>query len=90
MRRRLGLPPRDEDATVMAVGIDYKGESYGLLIDEVGEVLSLSDANVETNPANLDPRWAEVSVGVQRLDGRLMVILDVTRTLSFTSEALAA
>src|SRR6516165_4513157 len=39
MRCRLGLPRRDDGRPAMAVGIESKGESYGLLIDAVGEVL---------------------------------------------------
>lgn len=88
MRCRLGLEPRPRDQQPMAVGIDHKGESYGLLIDEVGEVMALPLATTEPNPANLDPRWTQVSLGVERLDGRLMVILDVEKILNFvTSEA---
>ncbi|MEM7619902.1 MAG: chemotaxis protein CheW [Pseudomonadota bacterium] len=83
MRRRLSLASRDQDAMQMAVGIEYGGESYGLIIDEVGEVLRLPQGNLESNPSNLDPRWAEISSGVQRLDGQLMVILDVDRLFDF-------
>ena len=43
MRRRLGLPPRTDDKPSMAVGIELKGESYGLLIDTVGEVMKLGE-----------------------------------------------
>ena len=81
MRRRLDLPPRADGKPPMAVGIELKGESYGLLIDAVGEVLKLGDATREANPVNLDPRLARVSGGVHRLDGQLMVILDVDRVL---------
>src|ERR1051325_2399171 len=82
MRRRLGLPPRDDNKPSMAVGIDLKGESYGLLIDTVGEVMKLGQATLEPNPVNLDPRLARVSGGVHRLDGQLMVILDVDYVLN--------
>ena len=58
-----------------------KGESYGLLIDAVGEVMKLGEATREPNPVNLDARLARVSAGVHRLDGQLMVILDVDRVL---------
>src|SRR6185312_12176261 len=54
MRRRLGLPPRDDNKPSMAVGIELKGESYGLLIDTVGEVMKLSETTRESNPVNLD------------------------------------
>jgi purine-binding chemotaxis protein CheW len=90
MRRRLHLPPRQDGGTAMAVGIESKGESYGLLIDNVGEVLDLPTAGREANPVNLDARWAAISGGVHRLNGQLMVILDVDRVLGGMSEAVAA
>jgi purine-binding chemotaxis protein CheW len=90
MRRRLGLPQREGNHGIMAVGIEYRGESYGLIIDEVGEVLNLDAAGREANPANLDGRWAEISGGVHRLSGQLMVILDVERVLGRMHGDLAA
>jgi purine-binding chemotaxis protein CheW len=90
MRRRLGLGPRTDDKPSMAVGIELKGESYGLLIDTVGEVMKLGEETREPNPVNLDGRLARVSGGVHRLDGQLMVILDVDQVLTTASEAMAA
>jgi len=91
MRRRLHLPPLEE-GQMMAVGIEYKHESYGLMIDSVGEVLTLPVASAEANPSNLDKRWAEISGGVHRLEGKLMVILDVDRLLGamFTEQPMVA
>jgi purine-binding chemotaxis protein CheW len=74
----------------LAVGIEHKGESYGLLIDQIGEVLKLPAAGREPNPVNLDPRLARVSAGVHRLDGRLLVVLDVDRVLDVGPSAQAA
>jgi purine-binding chemotaxis protein CheW len=90
MRRRLGLPPRGDNKPSMAVGIELRGESYGLLIDTVGEVMKLGETTLEPNPVNLDPRLARVSGGVHRLDGQLMVILDVDNVLNGSAETLAA
>jgi purine-binding chemotaxis protein CheW len=90
MRCRLGLPGRDEKRPPMAVGIECKGESYGLLIDTVGEVLKLDDTSREPNPVNLDGRLAQISAGVHRLDGQLLVILDVDRVLEMGHESMAA
>ena len=90
MRRRLSLPPRADDRPSMAVGIELKGESYGLLIDTVGEVMKLGDDTREPNPVNLDARLARVSGGVHRLEGQLMVILDVDQVLSASAEPMAA
>jgi purine-binding chemotaxis protein CheW len=92
MRVRLGLPPaeKDGDRTNMAVGIDFGGEAYGILIDQLGEVMKLDPTTREPNPANLDPRWAGVSDGVHQLDGQLLVVLDVDRVLAHGREAVAA
>ena len=90
MRCRLGLPKREDNRPAMAVGIEFKGESYGLLIDSVGEVLKLDETTVEPNPVNLDPRLARVSAGVHRLEGQLLVVLDVDRVLELSNEAIAA
>ena len=45
---------RRQASAAMAVGIELRGESYGLLIDSVGEVLKLDDNAREPNPVNLD------------------------------------
>jgi len=90
MRSRLGLPKSDLGRPRMAVGVDLRGESYGLLIDAVGEVLKLADDSREVNPVNLDPRMAKMACGIHRLDGQLMVVLDVDRVLEIVPDMLAA
>jgi purine-binding chemotaxis protein CheW len=90
MRCRLDLPERDRKRPPMAVGIECKGESYGLLIDAVGEVVKLDDTTSEPNPVNLDVRLARISAGIHRLERQLLVILDVDRVLDIGGEAMAA
>jgi purine-binding chemotaxis protein CheW len=90
MRSRLGLPKRDGDRPPMAIGVDLRGESYGLLIDSVGEVLKLADDSREVNPVNLDPRLTKMAAGIHRLEGQLMVVLDVDRVLEIVPDMLAA
>ncbi|MDA9516399.1 chemotaxis protein CheW, partial [Bradyrhizobium sp. CCBAU 11430] len=89
-RARLGLPQPEDGKVPMAVGVDLRGESYGLLIDQIGEVLRLPEAGMEENPVNLDPRMAKLAGGVHRLDGQLMVVLDVDRVLELAPEMMAA
>ena len=81
MRRRLRLPPREKGAAAMNVVVDRSGELYSLIVDSVGEVLSLPAEQYERNPSTLDATWREVSVGVYRLENGLMVVLDVERLL---------
>lgn len=90
MRCRLGLPRRDDKVPAIAVGIELKGESYGLLVDAVGEVMKLEKSACEAKPINLDSRLAEVMAGVYRLDGQLLVVLDVDRVFDMSPNAMAA
>jgi purine-binding chemotaxis protein CheW len=90
MRRRLGLPAFADSGRRMAIGIEHKGESYGLLIDAIGEVLKLDAGSREDNPVNLDSRLARVAAGVHRLDGSLLVVLEVDRVLDLGVHAEAA
>jgi purine-binding chemotaxis protein CheW len=90
LRRRLGVAVTSDDAPRMAIGIECRGESYGLLIDAIGEVIKLPTNSREDNPVNLDPGLARVSAGVHRLEGRLLVVLDVDRVLAITPRAEAA
>jgi len=90
MRRRLGLPDRERGIQPMAVGVEFNGESYGLVIDSVGEVLKLNNENREPTPVNLDARLARVAAGIHRLDDQLLVILDVDRILDLENAVMAA
>jgi purine-binding chemotaxis protein CheW len=77
MRALLGLPPNSDSSEAMAIGIEWQGEAFGLLVDNVSEVMSLTGATREANPANLDPRWAELSAGVHRLSNQLLIELSL-------------
>ncbi len=44
----------------------------------------------ERNPPTLNPRWREVLAGVYRLDGKLLVVLEVPKVLDFLEIAEAA
>ncbi|NYZ15218.1 chemotaxis protein CheW [Azospirillum sp. RWY-5-1] len=85
VRLRLNLPGRPKNKPGMSIVVDLRGELYSLMVDSVGEVLSLLNEDFERNPATLDPRWREVSTGIYRLNNQLMVVLDVPRLLNFTN-----
>jgi len=90
MRSRLHARNHEGGGAPMAIGIEAKGESFGLLVDAVGEVLKLPASECESNPINLDRRLAALSAGVYRLDGQLLVVLDIDHVLDLRNEAAAA
>jgi purine-binding chemotaxis protein CheW len=88
VRTRLGMGRRAADQPGMSVVVEHSGEFYSLMVDAVGEVLTLSSKEFERNPATLDPKWREISQGIFRLENQLLVVLDVDRLLDFShSEA---
>ena len=82
LRRRLGLPERPPGQAGMSVVVERDTELYSLLVDQVGDVVSLPHAERAPNPPTLDPLWREVSAGVHRLGERLVILLDVERVLA--------
>lgn len=80
MRGRLGLAV--SGPAKMCVVVKCGDELYSLNVDGVGEVLSPPRELFEAVPPSLDARWREVATGVFRLDGRLLVVLDIERIVT--------
>jgi purine-binding chemotaxis protein CheW len=89
MRSFLNLDALSSTKSQIAIGIEWQGQSLGLMVDSVGEVMSLSSSARESNPANLDPRWASLSAGVYRLEERLLVELNLDQVLNTTIKKAA-
>ncbi len=84
VRVRLGLKPKATATTGkgMGVTVEHGHDLYTLLVDRIGDVMGLTGENFERNPATLDPKWREFSMGVYRLEKKLLVILDIERLLN--------
>lgn len=82
VRTCLGLSAPEDTTKRMSVVVENDHELYSLIIDNVGDVLSLYDDDYENTPATLDPAWRGVSLGIYRLSGKLLIILDVPKLLN--------
>ncbi|MCZ6863234.1 MAG: chemotaxis protein CheW [Alphaproteobacteria bacterium] len=89
LRRRMGLEDRPDGADSMNVVVEHGKELYSLIIDTIGDVLTVPADKFERNLATLDPLWRSFSDGIYRLDQGLLVVLDIGRLLDF-SDAEAA
>jgi purine-binding chemotaxis protein CheW len=81
MRARLTMPAFETPEKTMYVVVEYQNELYALLVDAVGDVLTLPMQQFEKTPANLDQSWRSLSAGVFKLSGELLVILDVANII---------
>lgn len=89
VRRRLQLPAADpaRPGRRMGVTIESGAEFYSLLVDAVGDIMTLDGEQHEDNPSTLDPLWRDVAEGVYRVTGGLLVALDIERLLDIANKA---
>lgn len=79
LRRRLELPDRPADREPMNVVVGTADGPVSLLVDEIGDILTLPGAALERPPETLAGAAHELVRGVYRLDDRLLLILDPAR-----------
>ncbi len=90
VRLRLNMPRKDDGKPSMSVVVEHDNELYSLLVDSVGEVLSLNMKDYQRNPPTLNARLREFSDGIYRLNGSLLVVLSVGSLLNFGNHKDAA
>jgi len=81
VRRLLHLPPRAAEATTFSVVVRTEHGAVSLLVDEIDDVLELDASSFEHPPKNLDAMVRPLLLEVHRLEGRLLLVLDVRRTV---------
>jgi purine-binding chemotaxis protein CheW len=74
LRNLLGMPPINEPQDILV--LESPGGCFGLLVDSVGEVLTVSNAEYEPNPSILDEKRRCFFGGAYKLKGSLLVLLD--------------
>ena len=87
MRRRLKLAPRGTDAQQMNVVVRSEEGAVSLLVDEIGDVIEVSQSRYEPPPVNMPLAQRALVDGVYKLEGKLLLVLNTDRTLKIQPEA---
>jgi purine-binding chemotaxis protein CheW len=74
LRQLLDQPPKEGRQDLLV--LESSGGIFGLLVDSVGEVLTVSTADHEPNPSILDERRRALFAGAYKLKDSLLVMLD--------------
>ena len=82
LRRRLRIDDRAPGEPSMSVVVEWQGELYSLVVDSVGDVLTLHSREVEPAPETLPGTLRDVSDGIHRLETTLMLVLNTASLLS--------
>lgn len=77
LRHLLDLAPNEGNQDVLV--LESSGGCFGLLVDSVGEVLTVSSEDHEPNPSILDERRRSLFAGAYKLKDSLLVMLDPQR-----------
>ena len=88
LRVQLGLPPRTGTGAAMNVIVRTEDESVSLLVDRIGEVVTLHTDLFEPPPDTLHGPSRHLITGAFKLDGRLMLALDTSRATNTNAEEL--
>ena len=81
LRVQLGLVRQAMQGPVMNVILRGDGEPVSLLVDRIGEVVDLDDEAFEGPPDTLSGPTRELVTGTFKMDGRLMLALDVNQAV---------
>ncbi len=77
LRSLLELPPYDGASDILV--FEGPGGYFGVLVDAVGEVMTVLPEAFEANPSTLDDRRKALFAGACKLDEGLLVMLDPDR-----------
>lgn len=85
LARRLGLTPAVMPvADTLTIGVAHQGETHGLLVPDVGEVIALPQELREPAPSHFQAPWISCAAGLHKQNGGLIVELDIATLLHFS------
>jgi len=92
LRRRLGLPRRAQGTLPINVVMRTDEGAVSLLVDEIGEVLEVSDSSFEAPPNTMHSTVRNLILGVYKLEDSLLHALDIVNACQVpgTTEAMPA
>jgi purine-binding chemotaxis protein CheW len=87
LRRRLGLAPKEYSLSTPIIISDISGHTTGIIVDQVSEVLTATKSQI-CQPSFEVPLPEDLLKGVLRLDGQLLLLLDLEKILTFEAEKI--
>ncbi len=81
LRHRLGMADRAEGQRPMNVVVRTEDGAVSLLVDQIGEVIETDARHFEAPPDTVTAQARDLIRGAYKLDGTLLLALDVPRTV---------
>jgi purine-binding chemotaxis protein CheW len=90
LRDRLGFPPPKEATSPMNVVVQTEHGVASLLVDAIGDVIDVTDRELERTPETVPRQLREIVRGVYKLPGELVLLLDPDRAIHTDAATRAA
>lgn len=87
LKKRFEMGKSNLTSDTRSVIVEVEGQTIGIIVDEVSEVLRLQVDSIEPPPAVIGGITAEYLTGVGKLDNRLLILLDMDKILNEKEKA---
>lgn len=81
IRSILGIDKHYNLKNSMSVVVEFEKDLYSLIVDFVGDVITIPCSDINPNPENMDKKWLDISIGIYPNKDDLIVIIDVDKLL---------
>ena len=88
LRKRFDLPVAEETQDNRIVVVDIGDQDIGVVVDAVTEVLRISSDSVEPPASVITTSDSEYLLGIVKLDGRMIILLDLKQALSQSEQSV--
>lgn len=82
LKKRFGMNASEVSSESRSVVVDVDGQTVGIIVDEVSEVLRLPQDSIEPPPSVIGGITADYLIGVGKIEDRLLILLDMDKVFS--------
>jgi purine-binding chemotaxis protein CheW len=83
LQKRFGMNAEEQTSETRIVVANMDGVKIGMVVSAVSEVLTIDDSVIEPPPPMVSNINSEYIIGVAKIDKRLVILLDLSKVLTF-------
>lgn len=83
-RRILDLPDKEPEESWRIITMQSNGIYYGLIVDQVNEMIDINMENIDTSPATSGASNSQLILGTYHHKNRLIIALDLSKYVEHT------
>ena len=82
LRDRFGLPEVEQSVRRRIIVANIEERRYGVIVDGVREIVDIEEEKIEHEATSVFGHKGDYTVGIARLENRLLIILDLLSVLN--------